>query len=319
MIVVYGSFNADYVWRTRALPAPGQTCLGSFASAPGGKGFNQAVAAHRLGARAHFVGALGQDAGASMARNVAADLGLPCTWLSSTAPTGSASVVVDANARNQIVVAPGANLTPGPAEVLQVLQTLQPQAVLVQLECAEATTLAVLRWARAQGVLAMLNPAPAHLQDAPALLAACDVLTPNETEFEVLHHRCTGRTLPGPVAELDDATLHAACRALDVPTVVITLGAAGALVSHGVHPRGDAHPYLRVPTPTVQAIDTTGAGDCFNGALLACLQARPELPFSRHVHAACAAAAWSTERRGAALAMPDADEWARRYTEAPQG
>lgn len=313
MIVVYGSFNADYVWRTARLPAPGETRMGEFSSAPGGKGFNQAVAAHRLGAQTVFVGAVGRDAGGRMARTVAGELGLACRFLESDQPTGSACVVVDDEGRNQIVVAPGANWVACAADLAFAHAQFQTAAVVVaQLECATDSVIGALQRGRAAGALTILNPAPAPAVLERGLLEHVDVLTPNETEFDALLTLISGAP-PMPCASRDDASLHAACRALLAGTVVVTLGAAGAFVSHGQDRRGDALAFYRVATPGVTAIDTTGAGDCFNGALAASLLGDAGHPFAGHVAFACHAAALSTETEGAALSMPSLETLKQRF------
>lgn len=305
MIVVYGSFNADYVWRTARLPAPGETRLGEFSSAPGGKGFNQAVAAHQLGASTLFVGALGRDAGGRMARSVAGELELPCRLLESDQPTGTACVVVDDEGRNQIVVAPGANWVASAVDLeFAAADFSAARIVLTQLECAVDSVMGALHRGRAAGALNILNPAPAPTRALPGLLDAVDILTPNESEFDALLTILDGAPPELPCVNLDDASLHRCCRRLQVPTVVITLGAAGVFVSHGADQRGDAHAHYRLPPPAVQPIDTTGAGDCFNGALAASLAHAPNQAFADHIRFANQAAALSTEHEGAALAMP---------------
>lgn len=302
MLLVFGSFNADYVWRTQRLPAPGETRIGSFSAVPGGKGFNQAMAAHRLGAPVLFAAGLGEDGGAAMAHAATAGDALRCHWFATTAPTGTASVVVDAEGRNQIVVAPGANLSVSPHAVTALLEALPDcRMVLCQQENAPATVLALLRAARARGLETIWNPAPAPGPevDLDALLAAALWLTPNETEFTQLL-ALRGETLdPETLATLPDAALHAACRRLGATGVVLTLGAAGAFYSFA-----DARGYGRVPSLPVQAIDTTGAGDCFNGALASSCLRWPKHAPDAHLRFACAAAALSTERTGAGLAMP---------------
>lgn len=300
MILVFGSFNADYVWRTARLPAPGETLIGSFSAVPGGKGFNQAMAAHRLGAPVQFVCGLGTDGGAVMARAAFAAEGLPCHVFDCDAPTGTASVVVDRTGRNQIVVAPGANLGVRPAHLAELADSLaRSRVVLCQLESDPASVMALLQRARAAGALAMLNPAPAPTaeMDLRSLLESCDLLTPNESEFQQLLALQVGIAVPDTLAELPDAELHALCRQLGVPTVIITLGAAGAFWSSGAG-------FGRVASLSVDAIDTTGAGDCFNGALATSLLAFPQRDLPTHLRFACAAAALSTEQAGAALAMP---------------
>ena len=146
----------------------------------------------------------------------------------------------------------------------------------------------------------VLNPAPANADTSAGLLALADVLTPNETEFAALLARHLDEHLdPAAIAGMDDAALHALCRRL-LPHggVVITLGAAGVFVSHAdTNRRGDGHHWYRVAAEPVRVVDTTGAGDAFNGALAASLAKAPEAAFSTHVTFANRYAGLSTERR----------------------
>lgn len=307
-VVVVGSFNVDHAWTTDALPLPGQTLAGTYRSGPGGKGFNQAVAAARSGARTTFVCALGADMGGQLARALAAADGIDLRDAASDAPTGTAGIFIDAAGRNSIVVGAGANATLAPAHVDAHRDAFAEAAVvLAQLESPVDAVLHALARARAAGALAMLNPAPANAATTPALLAACDVLMPNETEFAALLARHAGMQVdPDEVAALDDATLHAHCRALlPAGTVVVTLGAAGCFVSHAEDAlRGDAAAPQRIAAPRVQAVDTTGAGDAFNGALASSLAQRPQAAFAAHMRFAVRYASASVLQAGAAESMP---------------
>jgi ribokinase len=165
--------------------------------------------------------------------------------------------------------------------------------------------LAALELARAAGAITLLNPAPANADVDAALLAAADIATPNESEFAALLSRHADEHVEAnTVADLDDSTLHAFCRRL-LPhgTAIVTLGAAGAFVSHGDDWRGDDVACLRIPAFPATAIDTTGAGDAFSGALAASL-ALVDGPFAEHVRFAARYAARSTECAGAAVSMP---------------
>jgi len=307
-VVVVGSFNVDHVWRCEALPAPGATIAGRYSTGPGGKGFNQAVAAHRAGAVTTFLCALGDDAGGAMARGLAAQDGFALTAEASSEPTGTGGIYVDARGRNTIVIGPGANAALSSSFV----QTQQPllagaRVVLAQLETPVETIEAALAVAREAGVTTVLNAAPADAPSSIALLKLADVITPNETEFAALLARHVGERIdPDDVAALDGASLHALCRKLvGNGTVVVTLGAVGVFVSHAEDSlRGDSQPYYRVGAEHVQAIDTTGAGDAFNGALVASIAQAADAPFARHVRFANQFAGRSTEKEGAAVAMP---------------
>jgi ribokinase len=306
-VVVAGSFNVDHVWRCATLPRPGETLAGTYASGPGGKGFNQAVAAARAGADTTFLCALGDDAGAQLARALAAADGIDLRDQRSTRPTGTAGIYVDADGRNSIVIGPGANEDLDPGFVAMQREVLAAaRVVLVQRESPAGAVAEALRLGRAGGAITLLNPAPANAAVDADLLALADIATPNETEFAaLLAAHLDERVEPDGVAAMDDARLHALCRRL-LPrgTVVVTMGAAGAFVSHPDDGRrGDAVACHRVPADKANAIDTTGAGDAFSGALAASLAQR-EVAFTDHLGFAARYAARSTEAPGAATAMP---------------
>ncbi|MET4728473.1 ribokinase [Lysobacter enzymogenes] len=315
-VVVVGSFNVDHVWALAALPRPGETLAGTYHTGPGGKGFNQATAAARAGAATAFVCALGDDAGGQLARALAAGDGIDLRALQSAQPTGTAGIYVDGEGRNTIVIGPGANAELSPAFVGEHAAALAAaQVALAQLETPDESAVAAFARARDAGGSTLLNPAPADAVASDALWALTDVATPNETEFCAQLRRRGGAALdPDALAGLDDATLHAHCRQLLAHgSVVITLGKSGCFVSHAVAAlRGDAQAFYRVDAATVKAIDTTGAGDAFNGALAAALAREPGAAFAEHVRYAVRFAGLSTERTGAASAMPrDAEVRAR--------
>jgi len=175
------------------------------------------------------------------------------------------------------------------------------------LESPSESVLEAMRMARAAGVTTVFNPAPASDLCPRELLAITDILTPNESEFStLLACLSTERVQPDTIAILDDARLHRLCRVL-LPrgSVVLTLGAAGVFVSHrSEHLRGDADEYYRLAAQTVQASETTGAGDTFNGALAAALANRPDTAFSDHLRFALGCAGLSSKHEGALAAMP---------------
>ncbi len=316
-VVVIGSFNVDHVWTVAVLPRPGETLSGRYHSGPGGKGFNQATAAARAGAATCFVCALGDDVGGQLARVLANADGIDLRDAVSAEPTGTAGIHVDAEGRNSIVIGAGANATLTPAFVDQQAASIAAAAVILcQLESPLDAVHAAFTQARRAGVATMLNPAPADALAPPGLLALADVITPNETEFCAQLARHLGEHLaPDSLATLDDLILHAACRRLlPTATVVITLGAAGCLVSHPDHDqRGDERPYYRLAALTVEAIDTTGAGDAFNGALAASLASSPGAAFVEHARFANRYAALSTEVAGASGAMPRREDVRKRF------
>lgn len=307
-VVVVGSFNVDHVWRVGALPAPGATLGGEYASGPGGKGFNQAMAARRAGAGTTFVCALGSDAGAQLARALCAADGIDLRDQASDVPTGTAGIYVDAGGRNCIVVGSGANAQLEPGFVARALASAPATGVvLAQLESPPDAVAQALRDGRSGGALVILNPAPANVAVAGAMLELADVLTPNETEFAALLGRHVGERIePEAVSGLDQARLHGLCRLLGHgSTVIVTLGASGCFVSHPeTATRGDPAAYYRISADPVRAVDTTGAGDAFNGALAASIALRHGAAFGEHVRFATRYAGLSTEVEGAALAMP---------------
>ena len=292
-LLVLGSANADLVVRCDRFPRPGETLLGGrFATHPGGKGANQAVAAARLadGAEVRFVAKVGADGfGESMRAGYAAEgIATDHVLTDPTAATGTALITVDAAGENTIVVASGANATLSVADLDAVGAAFaKTRVALLQLETPLPTVRAAAQRARVAGARVILNPAPAQALPEE-LLSAVDVLTPNETEAAAL----TGITTD------TDSGVEAAARALQgrgVATVVVTLGARGAYVL-----AGDFTGY--VPAPAVEATDTTAAGDCFNGALAIGLY--ESMPLPEAVAFACRAAARSVTREGAQPSLP---------------
>lgn len=316
-LTVVGSFNIDHVWRCAELPVPGQTLSGEYGTGPGGKGFNQATAAARAGAATTFVCALGEDVGAQWARALAAADGIHLHEQCSALPTGTAGIYVDHAGRNSIVIGAGANAALSPAFIDSQRTQIEASAVvLAQLESPIDAVAAALRIARARGVLTLLNPAPANVVVPPELWADVDVATPNETEFCAhLLHDCGEVMDPDLLGACEDAELHSVCRRWQpAATVVVTLGASGCFISHPAgNLRGDTAQHYRVPAAAVVPVDTTGAGDAFNGALAASLARAPGRPFLDHVRFAGAYAGVSTEHAGAAISMPHADEVERRF------
>ncbi len=314
-IVVVGSFVQDYVWQVPALPALGESRIGTFFTGPGGKGFNQAICCHRLEIATLFIAAIGEDAAATSARATAQASGLPCIWYVADAPTAAASVVVAADGSNLICVALGANLSLTETVVAdQAASITQAKVLLTQLETNLSASFAALTIARAAGVLTLLNPAPINPFVTLELIALADVLTPNETEFAHLLKALHGIELPLNWWRAPDAALHSWARELSSLTVVITLGAEGAFVSHAPNlMQGDDELYYRVAALPANAVDSTGAGDAFNAGLAAGLVKLQNQSFFSAVTYATQVAALSVERAGAALAMPTAEEVQARW------
>jgi ribokinase len=286
-------------------PQAGETIVGRFATGPGGKGSNQAVAAGRAGVSTLFIGAVGQDAFAREAKAFyrAEKIGAQFVEKSRQA-TGTAAILVDASGQNEIVVALGANASLAKADV-PAAAIRGARVVVTQLESNLATTAHVLKTARRAGVTTVLNPAPMRADFDPAMLAAVDVLIPNETEFTALVNRLriAGRDdfTEAALHELNAEALHAMCRTLGPATVIVTLGRKGCFVSQrGGHAHIAAHTGITV-------VDTTGAGDAFVGGFAAGL-----VKFDDDVLAAArfgnAVAALSVTKAGTAPAMPTARE-----------
>lgn len=316
-VVVVGSYNQDHVWRIDRFPQAGETRRGSgFQTGPGGKGFNQAVACVRQGATTLFVGARGDDALGETAERTARGEGLECHWqVRDDLPTGSACIVVDADGQNQIVVDLGANeQLDADFVAAQAPVFAGARVLLVQMENNIDAIARALAMGHEHGLACILNPAPVHARMTVTELGLADVLTPNEGEFAQLCARFADIDVDvASVAAMDDATLHALARRLGEGSVVVTLGRKGCFVSHGGARRGDTREYYRIPAESVQAIDTTAAGDAFCGALAAGLGRFADQPFADAVRHANRVAAMATERRGAAASMPRFDEVVARF------
>jgi ribokinase len=298
-VVVLGSVNVDLVVDVDRLPSAGETVTGgTFARHHGGKGANQAVAAARLGASVSFVGAVGDDAFGVESR---ASLGIESIDVSGLAvlngaPTGVALIVVDEAGENQIAVASGANLA---YDATIWNGRPEPQSSDVFLSGFEVSIDAVVSGAQryaAAGALVVINPAPA--MELPAgLLATRPILVPNEGEAQTL----TG--------ESDPVTAARVLAARSGAPVVVTLGPMGAVVVQD----GE---FVRIPAPLVEAVDATGAGDAFVGALAAELAVGRSL--TEAVQFAVHAASLSVRAAGAREGMPKRSEVERSMTEAPR-
>jgi ribokinase len=290
-VTVVGSLNEDVLIAVDRLPSRGETVIGSAVDlAPGGKGANQAAAAGRLGPGVHMVGRVGADAAGDRQLAALAEAGVDVGEIQRTdgVPTGSATIPVEqGTGENLIVVVPGANGELRPADVA-VESVPRARVLLLQLEVPMETVLAAAAGARGTVVLT-----PAAPQRLPAeLLAQVDVLVPNEHELAALAGTAAGERSPADLVEL--------ARAVATCAVVVTLGARGALIVPA-----DGGPALLQAPPPVTPVDTTGAGDCFCGALGQALASGAAL--AEAVRYAVTAAALSTTGPGARGALPDDD------------
>jgi ribokinase len=308
-VVVLGSSNTDMTVRLARLPTPGETRLGgAFATSPGGKGANQAVAARRAGAEVTFLAAVGDDALGRQALDLYVREGLDVSRVRivSGVPSGVALIFVGEGGENMIGVAPGANdhLTAEDIEKLPEALFARDAVFLASLEVPVATVLSGLRRARSRGMTTVLNPAPFH----PAIidrefLKLIDVLTPNHQEASAL----------AEVASSDQACTAAVAaarrlRARGLGQLAITLGSRGCLVA-------TEEGCILVSAPSVIAVDTVGAGDAFNGALAVALaEGRPLIEAAAW---ASAAGALAVTRPGAQGASPRREEIDRLAAEAP--
>ncbi len=291
-IVILGVFVADTTYRAERAPRMGETILGnSFALGPGGKGSNQAVAAAMAGGKVHFLTKLGKDPFADMALDIWAKAGVtPQVSQHEDSYTGAAYIFVEeATGNNAIIVCPGVAGTISPADIDNCANLIAGSAVFVtQLEQPMDAAMHGLKLARDGGAKTVLNPAPAA--DLPdGMLALCDFVTPNETEAEGI----TGIT----VKSVDDAK-KAATALLDagVGAAIITLGENGALYH-------DARQSIHVPAFNAgPVVETTGAGDAFNGGFAAAL-VRGFEPVDA-VRFGSATAGISVTRPGTAPSMP---------------
>lgn len=297
MITIFGSINLDLIGRLTRIPKPGETVPGSsFASAPGGKGANQALAARRAGAEVRLVGAVGSDHFAiealQLLKSAAVDLGKVSAQ---EGATGIAMIFVDDKGENVIGILPGANATPSAADADAAVAAMRARDVLVvQQEVPQAATRRALEAARARGITSIINTAP-FLADTAEIAGLASIVVANETEFALL-------TGVHPTEKRMEEYVRATGQ-----TLIVTLGADGARVAA---PGGVSH---HVAAPRITPVDTVAAGDTFVGYLaeglqagygadavlsamrravvaasLACLKpgAQPSIPYSSEVEAA---------------------------------
>ena len=286
-VLVAGSVNMDLVATVPRLPRPGETLAGEgFALHPGGKGANQAVAAAKLGAATTLVGCVGEDAFGQDLRAHLLENGVACSLKAVDGPTGTAMILVDEVGENSIVVIPGANASLDVAAIGEV--PVRAGDVLVsQMEIPAPTVGAFFERGRAAKALNMFNPAPATAVGADPWPLA-DIVVVNEVELEFFAE--------AQVASRGDAVDAAiAARRFPRQIIVVTLGREGVVAIDGDR-------VIERPGIAVQAVDTTGAGDCFVGALAARLCAGDRL--ADGIAYANQAAAICVQRPGAGPSMP---------------
>ena len=292
MIVVFGSINLDLVTRVDRFPAPGETITGrSFATYPGGKGANQALAAARAGARVQMFGAVGDDrfadAALALLRDGRVDLG---GVQRVAAPTGCATILVASNGENCIAVVPGANAHASP-DTLPDSALSRDSLLLLQQEVPIIANAALIARARRLGARIVFNAAPAHPLSLD-LLQQLDVLIVNEDEAAML-----AAALGWPAASFAFASAAVAATA-NALTVIVTLGERGAVAACGTET-------IQCVPPHVDVVDTTAAGDAFVGALAAALDGGSQLRDA--LRTATAAGSLACTVSGAQPAMPHHD------------
>jgi ribokinase len=304
-VVVVGSFVQDLTWQCAEFPQAGETVIGRFVTGPGGKGSNQAVAAGRAGAATLFIGAVGADVFAEAAQKFYAAEGIGARFIAKPAhATGTAAILVNQSAQNEIVVALGASAHLEPADIDFTL--IQGAKVVVCQHEANLTINAhVFSAAREAHVTTVLNPAPMRSDFDPGILKLADVLIPNETEFVALVNLLGVGPKQEPTTAFTESALHGLspdelhqlCRTLGVPTVIVTLGRRGCFVS-------EVGQFTAIPAYSgLTVVDTTGAGDAFVGGFAAGLvQSCGDLvAAARHGNAV---AALSVTQFGTAPSMP---------------
>lgn len=290
-ILVVGSSNTDMVVHTERMPRPGETVIGgTFFMNPGGKGANQAVSVARLGGSVSFICKTGSDIFGHQAYQLFEEEGIDTSYLfsSSKTPSGVALITVDAKAENCIVVAPGANSELTPKDLEKTIEAIDiADIILMQLEIPIETVEFIAKEARKRGKHVVLNPAPAY-DLSVELLSNLYIITPNETEAELL----SGVQITDRESAIEAAKK---IRAMGVDNVIITLGANGAILYND-------ETCTFIDAYSVKAVDTTAAGDVFNGALVVAVAEGRDLKSA--VRFACRASAISVTRVGAQSSVP---------------
>jgi ribokinase len=292
-VIVAGSINMDVVVAAPRFPVPGETIAGiAVAFHPGGKGANQAVAAAKLGARTFLIGRVGRDAFGGQLRTFLGRQGVDIRHVQEVDGSTGTAVITTVDARNTIIVVPGANAALEPADATA--EIIQPGDILLgQFETPRTTTQQFFHYGKQAGATTILNPSPADHID-PALLDHTDIIVLNETELASL----CGMALTETSA---DSEIIASAQSLrgrrKTQVICVTLGPRGIIALAD-------EVTIIVPGRRVAAVDSTGAGDCFTGALAASLASGCDLTAA--LHYANDAAAISVQRSGAGPSMPSA-------------
>uniref|UniRef100_A0A914X7N4 Ribokinase n=1 Tax=Plectus sambesii TaxID=2011161 RepID=A0A914X7N4_9BILA len=299
-IVVVGSCVQDLISYTPRFPNPGESVRGrDFHAGSGGKGANQAVAAAKLGAKVAMVGRVGNDIFGPENKNNMKQVGVNVdhVTVSETAKTATATITVSDSGENMIVVVLGANMEMSPASADEAESLIaQAKVLCCQLEIPEEASLRAMQIARKHHVKTIFNPAPGLPNLDKSMLQYADIVCPNENEAEML----TGIHL----TSIDDAKQAALKLITYGPSIaIVTLGGQGAVVVS----KSDQEP-VHVAAPSVKATDTTGAGDCFVGALAFLLVTQPHLDIKEQVRRAVSIASISVQRNGTQTSYPLSSE-----------
>lgn len=290
-VFVLGSINIDNVAYTRVLPQPGITVEGdSFLSNIGGKGANQACAAHFLGADVTYVGAVGDDDNGKRIESFFKSINLKYHLVKSNKSTGTALIIIDeANAENRILCIPGANFDLHKEDLYPVVEQMNKgDILLLQLECLLDTVIFAIKKAKEKGLTVVLNPAP-YRNNIPAECLACiDYFIPNEHELDSY--------VPGDMDEVEKSKqiLTKGCK-----NVIVTLGEKGSLL---VNKDG----VMKIESRKVNALDTTAAGDSYCGAFVTALASGKEVKEAMEFASLCSSIA--VTRKGAINSLPHKEE-----------